>query len=124
MASTQLVPNIHIGRGSSIKKLREFQDLGHQIVLIIGNATAQIGDASDKDSARRMLTPEEVTANEARYLDQIGKIIDLEKTEIHHNSEWADNLTPRDFIQLASLFTLQQITERDNFAQRIKRVCQ
>lgn len=114
-------PNIHIGRGSSIKKLREFQDLGHQIVLIIGNATAQIGDASDKDSARRMLTPEEVTANEARYLDQIGKIIDLEKTEIHHNSEWADNLTPRDFIQLASLFTLQQITERDNFAQRIKK---
>lgn len=114
-------PNIHIGRGSSIKKLKEFQDLGHQIVLIIGNSTAQIGDASDKDSARKMLTAEEVSANEARYLDQIGRIIDLDKTEIHHNSEWTDQLTPRDWIQLASLFTLQQIVERDNFAQRIKK---
>lgn len=114
-------PDIHIGRGSTIKKLREFQELGHKIVLIIGDATAQIGDSSDKDSARTMLNPEEVSANEARYLEQIGRIINIQDTEIHHNSEWIDRLTPKDWVQLASLFTLQQITQRDNFARRIKR---
>lgn len=113
-------PDIHIGRGSTIKKLREFQELGHQIVLIIGDATAQIGDSSDKDSARRMLASEEVSANETKYLEQIGRIIDIKNTEIHHNSEWIDRLTPKDWIRLASLFTLQQITQRDNFARRIK----
>ena len=114
-------PDIHIGRGSTIKKLREFQDLGHQIVLIIGDATAQIGDASDKESTRKMLTSEEVSANEARYLEQIGRIIDIEKAEIHHNSEWTDQLTPKDWIRLASLFTLQQVVQRDNFAKRIEK---
>ena len=114
-------PNIHIGRGSTIKKLREFQDLGHQIVLIIGDATAQIGDASDKESTRKMLSSEEVASNEAKYLEQFGKIIDIEKAEIHHNSEWTDQLTPKDWIRLASLFTLQQIVQRDNFARRIER---
>lgn len=114
-------PDIHIGRGSTIKKLREFQELGHQIVLIIGDATAQIGDSSDKDSARRLLSSKEVIANEARYLEQIGRIIDIQKTEIHHNSEWIDKLTPKDWIQLASLFTLQQIAQRDNFARRMRK---
>ncbi len=114
-------PDIHIGRGSTIKKLREFQELGHQIVLIIGDATAQIGDSSDKDSARTMLTSEEISANETKYLEQIGEIIDIQNTEIHHNSEWIDRLTPKDWVQLASLFTLQQIVQRDNFARRIKK---
>lgn len=112
-------PNIHIGRGSTIKKLREFQDLGHQIVLIIGDATAQIGDTSDKESTRKMLSSEEVASNEAKYLEQIGRIIDINKAEIYHNSEWTDQLTPKDWIRLASLFTLQQIVQRDNFAKRI-----
>jgi tyrosyl-tRNA synthetase len=112
-------PNIHIGRGSAIKKLREFQDLDHQIVLIIGDATAQIGDASDKENARRMLNSEEVASNETKYLEQIGRIIDINKAEIHHNSEWIERLTPQDWIRLASLFTLQQIAQRDNFAKRI-----
>ncbi len=112
-------PNIHIGRGSTIKKLREFQDLGHQVVLIIGDATAQIGDASDKESTRKMLSAEEVASNKAKYLEQIGRIIDIDKTEIHHNSEWTDQLTPKDWIRLGSLFTLQQIIQRDNFAKRI-----
>lgn len=114
-------PDIHIGRGSTIKKLREFQELGYQIVLIIGDATAQIGDSSDKEIERRMLSPEEVSVNEARYLDQIGRIIDIQKTEIHHNSEWIDGLTPKEWIRLASLFTLQQIVQRDNFARRMKK---
>lgn len=114
-------PDIHIGRGSTIKKLREFQELGHKVVLIIGDATAQIGDASDKFSSRRMLSSKEITLNEQHYLDQIGKIIDISNAEIHHNSEWTDSLRPFDWIRLASLFTIQQMIERDNFSQRMKR---
>lgn len=114
-------PNLHIGRGSTIKKLREFQELGHQIVLIIGDATAQIGDASDKFSPRQMLAREKIAENERNYLDQIGRIIDLSKTEVHHNSEWIDELIPGDWIRLASLFSVQQMLSRDNFAERLKR---
>ncbi len=113
-------PNIHIGRGSTIKKLREFQKLGHQIVLIIGDGTGRVGDSSDKTEGRRMLTDKEISKNENNYLEQIGKIIDLRKTEVHHNSEWIDELTPRKWIELASLFTIQQMIERDNFSKRIK----
>jgi tyrosyl-tRNA synthetase len=113
-------PNIHIGRGSTIKKLKEFQKLGHKIVLIIGDGTGRVGDSSDKTEGRRMLSDEEISKNKKNYLEQIGKIIDLEKTEIHHNSEWIDKLTPAKWIELASLFTIQQMTERDNFANRIK----
>lgn len=113
-------PNIHIGRGSTIKKLREFQKLGNQIVLIIGDGTGMVGDSSDKTEGRRMLTDKEISENERNYLDQIGKIIDLKKTEVHHNSEWIDKLIPRKWIELASLFTIQQMIERDNFAKRIK----
>lgn len=113
-------PNIHIGRGSTIKKLREFQKLGHQIVLIIGNGTGRIGDSSDKTEGRQMLSDKSLSENEKNYLDQIGKIIDLKKTEVRHNGEWIDTLTPRKWIELTSLFTIQQMIERDNFANRIK----
>lgn len=113
-------PNIHIGRGSTIKKLRDFQQLGHQIVLIIGDGTGRVGDSSDKTEGRRMLSREEITRNESSYLDQIGRIIDIEKVEIHHNSEWINTITPDLWIELASLFTIQQMTERNNFAMRIK----
>lgn len=114
-------PNIHIGRGSTIKKLREFQELGHKVVLIIGDATAQIGDASDKFISRRMLSSKEIALNEQHYLDQLGKIIDIARAEIHHNSEWINTLHPLDWVKLASLFTIQQMIERDNFSQRMKR---
>lgn len=114
-------PNIHIGRGSTLKKLREFQELGHQIVLIIGDGTAVIGDASDKTTLRPMLTPKQISENERNYLNQIGRVINMEKTEVHHNSEWINKLTPSEWIKLASVFTVQQIIERENFAERIKR---
>lgn len=114
-------PNLHLGKGATIRKLREFQDLGHQIVLIIGDATAQIGDTSDKYHARKMLSHEEIKQNEKHYLDQIGKIIDISKTEIHHNSEWISKLTPNIWVNLASLFTFQQMLERDNFSERLKK---
>lgn len=113
-------PNIHIGRGSTIKKLKEFQNLGHQIVLIIGDGTGRVGDSSDKTEGRRMLNDEEISRNEKNYFDQIGKIIDIKKTEVHHNSEWIDTLTPRKWVELASLFTIQQMIERDNFSKRLK----
>lgn len=113
-------PDIHIGRGSTIKKLKEFQKLGHQIVLIIGNGTGRIGDSSDKTEGRQMLTDKSLLENEKNYLDQIGKIIDLRITEVCHNGEWIDTLTPGKWIELASLFTIQQMIERDNFANRIK----
>jgi tyrosyl-tRNA synthetase len=113
-------PDIHIGRGSTIKKLREFQDLGHTIVLIIGDGTARIGDSSDKISGREVLSQEEIDKNKEKYLEQIGKILDIEKTEVHHNSEWIDKLTATDWVELSSLFTLQQMIERENFSKRIK----
>lgn len=114
-------PDIHIGRGATLRKLREFQDLGHTIVFIIGDATARIGDASDKTESRRMLTKEEIERNEENYLAQIGKIIDINKAEIHHNSEWIDQLNTNRWIELASLFTIQQMVQRDNFAERIRK---
>lgn len=113
-------PNIHIGRGATLRKLREFQDLGHSIVLIIGDATARIGDASDKNSARQMLSSKDIEKFEQKYIDQISRILDIKKVEIRHNSEWLDKLTPTMFVKLASLFTVQQMIERENFSLRIK----
>lgn len=112
--------DLHIGHAVTIRKLEQFQSLGHQVVLIIGDFTAQIGDTSDQMEGRRMLSEPEVKSNEREYLNQIGKIIDLKKTEIHHNSEWLDKLTPAEWVKLASHFTIQQIIARENFAERIK----
>lgn len=114
-------PNIHIGRASTVRKLRQFQDLGHQIVFIIGDFTARIGDTSDKTEERKMLSKEEIARNERSYLDQIGKILDVSKTEVHHNSEWFDSLKPGDWIRLASNFSVQQMVTRENFSQRIQK---
>lgn len=113
-------PNIHIGRASTIRKLKQFQDLGHQIVFIIGDFTAQIGDASDKTEGRRMLSQKEITENERLYLNQIGKIIDIANTEVHHNSEWLNSLSPGDWVKLASNFSVQQMVARENFSKRIE----
>ncbi|HVO28484.1 MAG TPA: tyrosine--tRNA ligase [Candidatus Paceibacterota bacterium] len=111
-------PKIHIGRAVVLWKLREFQDLGHRIVLIIGDFTAQIGDPSDKLEKRPFLSKEQIRENLKNYLPQIGKVLDLEKTEIRYNSEWLAKLNLRDFSELADLFTFQQILERRNFHDR------
>lgn len=110
--------NIHIGRAVVLWKLRQFQDAGHQIVFIIGDFTAQIGDASDKLAKRPFLSPEEIAANMRQYLDQIGKIIDLDKCEIHYNSAWLSTMTFRQVCELAEIFTVSQMIERRNFKQR------
>lgn len=109
---------IHIGRAVVIWKLREFQDLGHKIILIIGDFTAQIGDASDKLAKRPFLTKLEVKKNLKNYLPQIGKIIDLKKTEVRYNSEWLAKLNFREISELAEVFTIRQMIERENFSNR------
>ena len=109
---------IHIGRAVVFWKLREFQDLGHKIVLIIGDFTAQVGDPSDKLEKRPFLTPAQVKKNLKSYLAQIGKIIDIEKTEVRYNSEWLKNLNFQEISELAEAFTVQQMVERRNFKDR------
>ncbi len=111
-------PKIHIGRAVALWKLREFQELGHTIVLIIGDFTAQIGDPSDKLEKRPFLSREQIEKNLKDYLPQIAKIIDLKKTEVRYNSEWLAKLNLRDFSELADLFSFQQILERRNFQDR------
>lgn len=109
---------IHIGRAVVLWKLKEFQDLGHTIVLIIGDFTAQVGDPSDKLEKRPFLTAAQVKKNLKNYLAQIGKIIDIKKTEVRYNSEWLKKLNFQEISELAEAFTVQQMVERRNFKDR------
>jgi tyrosyl-tRNA synthetase len=110
--------NVHIGNAVAFWKLREFQELGHKAVIIIGDFTAQVGDPSDKLSKRPFLTPADIKKNLKNYLPQIGKIIDLKKAEVRYNSEWLKRLTFQEVSRLAELFTIQQMIERRNFKER------
>lgn len=112
---------IHLGRASLLWKLRQFQELGHKIVLIIGDFTAQIGDASDKLAKRPFLSGEQVKKNMANYNAQIGKILDMKKVELRYNSEWLARLTFREIGQLAEIFTVRQMMARRNFKERNER---
>lgn len=112
---------IHLGRAVAIRKLREFQDLGHRIVLVIGGFTAQIGDPSDKLSKRPMLSEAQVKANMASYKRQLGKILDLKKVEFKDNSTWLKKLTFRKIANLAESFSVLQMLERRNFKDRLER---
>lgn len=113
-------PKIHLGRAVPIRKLREFQRLGHHIVLIIGDFTAQIGDASDKSDKRPMLTRAQIDENLKDYKNQIGKILDLSKTEFVYNNDWLGRLTFGELIKLAECFTVQQMLARRNFKDRFE----
>jgi len=111
-------PKIHLGRATILMKLRDFQDLGHNITLIIGNFTALIGDASDKDAMRKVLTEKEIKENLKDYLSQIGKILDIKKVKIRYNKDWLGKMKPEEIIQLAMNFTAQQMIQRRNFKER------
>lgn len=111
-------PKIHIGRAFQFWKLRDFQDLGHKIVLIIGDFTAQIGDASDKQAMRKVLTEKEIKENLKDYLKQISKILDMKKVELHYNSEWFKKMKVMDFVSIQMIFTAQQTIQRRNFKER------
>lgn len=112
-------PKIHLGRAIPLRKLKAFQELGHTIVLIIGDFTATIGDPSDKLSKRPMLTEQQIGENMRTYEQQLGKILDMQHIEVRYNSEWLGKLTFREIAQLAECFSVQQMTARRNFKDRI-----
>jgi len=114
-------PHIHIGRAIVLRRLRDLQRLGHQVVFIVGDFTARIGDASDKLSKRPMLTEKDIKLNLKTYKEQVGKIIDLRKAEFHYNSKWLKKLNFAAVAELAETFSLQQMTERRNFADRLEK---
>jgi tyrosyl-tRNA synthetase len=113
-------PRLHLGRAATLHRLRNLQDAGHTIVLIVGDFTAKIGDASDKTSERQPLTDEQIKANMADYKQQLGLLLDMSKVELHYNSEWLGKLKPDEFIALAQHFTVAQMIERENYALRFK----
>jgi tyrosyl-tRNA synthetase len=113
-------PVIHLGNAIPLWKLRQFQDLGHQIVLLIGDFTARIGDTSDKQAIRQPLSEEEIEKNMQTYKEQMGKILDLEKTEFVYNSQWLRKLNFEEVLKLQSSFTVAQMIERENFHDRYK----
>ncbi|NLG09935.1 MAG: tyrosine--tRNA ligase [Coriobacteriaceae bacterium] len=111
-------PDLHLGHAVPLRKLRQLQDLGHQVVLIIGNGTALIGDPSGRNSTRPPLTPEQIAANAQTYVEQAFKILDKEKTELHWNGDWLTPLDLGDILKLAANFTVARILERDDFSNR------
>jgi len=111
-------PQIHLGRAITLWKLREFQELGHQIVLILGDYTAQIGDPSDKLHKRPFLSEKQIKKNLKNYKKQIGQILNAGKIEWHRNSKWLGKLKPRKLDELADLFSVQQMVARRNFKTR------
>mgnify|MGYP000893340921 CR=1 FL=1 len=112
-------PNIHLGRSIPLLKLKDFQDLGHQIVLIIGNFTGLIGDTSDKDSERPMLTEEQIKNNLQNYIEQAAKIIDIDKAETYYNGEWLGELKYLDIGLQANEFSINEFISRDNIKRRL-----
>ncbi|MBE6472815.1 MAG: tyrosine--tRNA ligase [Coriobacteriaceae bacterium] len=111
-------PDIHIGHAVPLRKLRQFQDLGHRVTLIIGDGTALIGDPSGRNSTRPQLTTEQIKHNAQTYVDQAFKVLDPEKTTLVYNSEWLMPLTLEDLLSLTSKFTVARILERDDFHNR------
>lgn len=111
-------PDLHLGHAVVLDKLRQFQDLGHQVVFIIGDYTARIGDPSGRSKTRPALSGEQIDANAKTYFDQVYRILDPQKTEVRYNGEWLSKLTFEEIIRLASQFTIQQILERDDFSKR------
>ena len=110
--------DLHLGHTVPMRKLRQFQELGHDVTFVIGNYTSLIGDPSDKDVLRPQLTQQEVEANARTYAEQAFRILDPEKTQIRYNAEWLSGLGLRDLIHLASNFTIQQFLTRENFKLR------
>ncbi len=113
-------PDLHLGHAVVLKKLKEFQDLGHQVVLIIGDFTARIGDPSGRSATRPMLTMEAVKENAISYQEQVFTILDREKTEVRYNGEWLDKMNFEDVIRLAAKYTVARMLERDDFDKRYK----
>ncbi len=113
-------PDLHLGHMVVLRKLRQFQDLGHHVILIIGDFTGMIGDPSGRNEMRPMLTEEEVKENAKSYAEQAFKVLDPEKTELRYNSEWLGKMSFADVIRLAAKYTVARMLERDDFSRRFK----
>ena len=111
-------PDLHLGHAVVLKKLKQFQDLGHQIVILVGSFTAQIGDPTGKNKSRKPLNAADVKANAETYIKQLSKIIDVNKAEIVYNSDWLDKLPFTEVIQLLSKVTVAQLMHRNDFNKR------
>jgi len=110
--------DVHLGHTVPLRKLKLFQELGHQAVLILGNYTALVGDPSGRDQTRARLTPEQVEVNAKDYLKQVSKVIDIAKTEVTRNGDWFSKFRFLDVLSLTTKITMQRILERDDFTKR------
>jgi len=113
-------PDLHLGHAVVLRKLRQFQDLGHTAVLIIGDFTGLVGDPSGQSETRPMLSPEEMEANARSYFEQAGLVLDVDRAEIRHNSEWLGVLSMQEVLQLTSQVTVAQMLEREDFDARYR----
>lgn len=113
-------PDIHLGHTVVLNKLRQLQDLGHQVIFLVGDFTASIGDPSGRNVTRPPLSREQIEVNAKTYLQQAGLVLDLDRTEVRYNSEWSNTLGSVGLIQLASRYTLARLLEREDFAKRYK----
>jgi len=111
-------PDLHLGHTVLLNKLRQFQDLGHQVIFLIGDFTGMIGDPTGKNVTRKPLTREDIAANARTYADQVFKVLDRERTEVRFNSEWFDAMSAADMVRLAAQHTVARMLERDDFAKR------
>ena len=113
-------PDIHLGHTVCLRKLRQFQVLGHQVILIIGDFTGMVGDPSGRSETRPQLTPDEIERNAQTYQEQFFKVVDESRTEVHNNGEWFSQMSFQEIMRLASNFTLARMLERDDFSKRYK----
>jgi tyrosyl-tRNA synthetase len=113
-------PDLHLGHTVVLNKMRQLQDLGHQVIFLVGDFTSMIGDPSGRNSTRPPLTREQIEANAQTYYAQASLVLDPERTEIRYNSEWSDALGARGMIQLAAQYTVARMMERDDFSKRFK----
>ena len=111
-------PDLHLGHTVLLNKMRQFQDLGHQVIFLIGDFTGMIGDPTGKNATRKPLTREDVLANAETYAEQVFKVLDKTRTEVRFNSEWFGKMTAADMIRLAAQHTVARMLERDDFAKR------
>ncbi len=111
--------DLHLGHTITMRKLRQFQDLGHEVTFLIGNYTALVGDPSDKNKARPVLTEEQVAGNSRTYAEQAYRVLDRQRTKVRYNGEWLAELSLLDLIRLGQNFTIQQFLKRENFARRL-----
>ncbi len=112
-------PDLHLGHAVCLAKMRQFQDYGHEVIFLIGDFTARIGDPTGRSKTRPPLTDEQIEFNTKTYFSQVSKILDPERMTVRYNSEWLDRLTSRDFVSLCGKVTLARIAEREDFAQRM-----